>query len=75
MTFDEYEQKYETIYTLAGTSERSAMCRSHRCPAAAAGKCRMSGYKAIIEDVRFAEDSPLEGTGFVISLSSAYRKT
>jgi hypothetical protein len=25
---------------------------------------RMSGYEAMIEEVRFAEDSPLEGDGF-----------
>jgi hypothetical protein len=24
----------------------------------------MSGYEAMIEEVRFAEDSPLEGSGF-----------
>src|SRR5271167_273628 len=29
---------------------------------------RMSGYEAVIEEVRFAEDSPLEGTGFELSV-------
>jgi hypothetical protein len=28
------------------------------------GPRRMSGYEAMIEEVRFAEDSPLEGDGF-----------
>jgi hypothetical protein len=30
----------------------------------------MSGYEAMIEEVRFAEDSPLEGDGFEPSVPS-----
>jgi hypothetical protein len=30
----------------------------------------MSGYEAIVEDVRFAEDSPLEQAGFELTVPS-----
>jgi hypothetical protein len=35
----------------------------------------MSGYEAMIEEVRFAEDSPLEETGFEPSVPGAVGET